>query len=319
MVIVARGGGSLADLFASATRRCAGRWRCCACPVISSVGHHTDRTLIDDVAAVCCSTPTHAAEAAVAGRLPARARGEPGARAAGVCAGTARRAVLARRAAARAALARAAASTSRATARALHQQLREIRAGARRAGDEAGAERARARWSLHRKADAAPWLDCRQRAARELERLALALAAHDPQRTLARGYALVRVTAPASRSTTAAAAARGAASCGCASPTARSADARAMSDGRRRDDPDAASRRAQPRPTRRRRRGSRRSSGGWTRARPACARRSTLVKEGRDLIEYCAARARTRSARALEELRLDELSRRARARRRRRA
>src|SRR5262249_1500748 len=28
-------------------------------------GHHTDRTLIDDVAAVCCSTPTHAAEAAV--------------------------------------------------------------------------------------------------------------------------------------------------------------------------------------------------------------------------------------------------------------
>ena len=35
-------------------------------PVIASVGHHTDRTLIDDVAAVSCSTPTHAAESAVA-------------------------------------------------------------------------------------------------------------------------------------------------------------------------------------------------------------------------------------------------------------
>jgi exodeoxyribonuclease VII large subunit len=33
--------------------------------VISAVGHDVDRTLIDDVAAVCCSTPTHAAEAAV--------------------------------------------------------------------------------------------------------------------------------------------------------------------------------------------------------------------------------------------------------------
>ena len=34
-------------------------------PVIASVGHHADRTLIDDVAAVACSTPTHAAETAV--------------------------------------------------------------------------------------------------------------------------------------------------------------------------------------------------------------------------------------------------------------
>ncbi len=34
-------------------------------PVISAVGHERDSTLIDDVAAVACSTPTHAAEAAV--------------------------------------------------------------------------------------------------------------------------------------------------------------------------------------------------------------------------------------------------------------
>ena len=33
--------------------------------MIASVGHHTDRTLVDDVAAVSCSTPTHAAEEAV--------------------------------------------------------------------------------------------------------------------------------------------------------------------------------------------------------------------------------------------------------------
>ena len=34
-------------------------------PVVSAIGHERDSTLIDDVAAVCCSTPTHAAEAAV--------------------------------------------------------------------------------------------------------------------------------------------------------------------------------------------------------------------------------------------------------------
>jgi exodeoxyribonuclease VII large subunit len=34
--------------------------------------------------------------------------------------------------------------------------------------------------------------DCRTRRPRELERLALALAGHDPQRTLERGYALAQ-------------------------------------------------------------------------------------------------------------------------------
>ena len=33
-------------------------------PVIASIGHHTARTLLDEVAAVSCSTPPHAAEAA---------------------------------------------------------------------------------------------------------------------------------------------------------------------------------------------------------------------------------------------------------------
>ena len=65
MIIVARGGGSLADLFAFCDEGLCRTVALLRVPVISSVGHHTDRTLIDDVAAVCCSTPTHAAEAAV--------------------------------------------------------------------------------------------------------------------------------------------------------------------------------------------------------------------------------------------------------------
>src|SRR3984885_4024873 len=65
VVIVARGGGSLADLFAFCDESLCRTVALLRVPVISSVGHHTDRTLLDDVAAVCCSTPTHAAEAAV--------------------------------------------------------------------------------------------------------------------------------------------------------------------------------------------------------------------------------------------------------------
>src|SRR6201992_2588399 len=65
VVIVARGGGSLADLYAFCDEALCRTVALLRVPVIASVGHHTDRTLIDDVAAVCCSTPTHAAEAAV--------------------------------------------------------------------------------------------------------------------------------------------------------------------------------------------------------------------------------------------------------------
>ncbi|MGH2949356.1 MAG: exodeoxyribonuclease VII large subunit, partial [Solirubrobacteraceae bacterium] len=64
-IIVARGGGSLADLFAFCDETLCRTVALLRVPVISSVGHHTDRTLLDDVAAVACSTPTHAAEAAV--------------------------------------------------------------------------------------------------------------------------------------------------------------------------------------------------------------------------------------------------------------
>ena len=65
VVVVARGGGSMADLFAFCDETLCRTVALLRVPVIASVGHHTDRTLIDDVAAVSCSTPTHAAETAV--------------------------------------------------------------------------------------------------------------------------------------------------------------------------------------------------------------------------------------------------------------
>jgi exodeoxyribonuclease VII large subunit len=76
----------------------------------------------------------------------------------------------------------------------LHQQLREIRAGARRRVSEELKSTRRRGLVLARRTEVAVG-DCRRRRPRELERLAMALAAHDPQRTLERGYALVESTA----------------------------------------------------------------------------------------------------------------------------
>jgi exodeoxyribonuclease VII large subunit len=64
-IVVARGGGSVMDLMAFSDETLCRTVALLPVPVIASVGHHTDRTLIDDVAAVSCSTPTHAAESAV--------------------------------------------------------------------------------------------------------------------------------------------------------------------------------------------------------------------------------------------------------------
>ncbi len=188
VVIVARGGGSLADLYAFCDETLCRTVALLRVPVVSSVGHHTDRTLIDDVAAVCCSTPTHAAEAAV----PVDCRAARGA-----LAGLGRRlhahgrrAVLTR-ARALVSLSRAPAAQIRRHRSRLHQLLRELRASARRL-DERGRVQTRSRLlTLERTAGRAAGSDRTQRT-RELERLALALAAHDPERTLARGYALVQ-------------------------------------------------------------------------------------------------------------------------------
>jgi exodeoxyribonuclease VII large subunit len=187
VVIVARGGGSLADLLCFCDETLCRSVALLGVPVIASVGHHTDRTLLDDVAAVSCSTPTHAAEAAV-GVDCLRARKEL-ARCAGRLREHGRRAVLAR-ARLLCTLSRAPAAHLEAQRARLHQQLREIRAAWRRRVDSERRLTARRVLVLGRKAESS-LLDCRGRRGRELEGLALALAAHDPQRTLERGYVLV--------------------------------------------------------------------------------------------------------------------------------
>ena len=73
----------------------------------------------------------------------------------------------------------------------LHQLLRELRASAQRAGDRGRALASTHLLVLGRTAARSSGPD-RLRRRGELERLALALAAHDPDRTLARGYALVQ-------------------------------------------------------------------------------------------------------------------------------
>ncbi|MBV9338496.1 MAG: exodeoxyribonuclease VII large subunit [Solirubrobacterales bacterium] len=187
VVIVARGGGSLADLFAFCDEALCRTVALLRVPVISSVGHHTDRTLIDDVAAVCCSTPTHAAEAAVpvdcavarAGlHLSARRLERHSRRAISERART---------------LERLAAAPSHHIARQrtdLHQLLRELRAAARRSLQNGRSRAARHLLVLGRASERARGSE-RSAGQRELARLALALAAHDPELTLARGYALV--------------------------------------------------------------------------------------------------------------------------------
>jgi exodeoxyribonuclease VII large subunit len=187
VLIVARGGGSLADLLCFCDETLCRTVALLRVPVIASVGHHTDRTLLDDVAAVSCSTPTHAADAAVS--VDCRQARAQQAAAAARLREHGRRAVLSR--------ARLLATLSRAPAEhldrqraRLHQLLRETRAGSRRRLEEERGLTARRALVLQRKA-ASVRRDCGERRVRELERLALALAGHDPQRTLERGYALV--------------------------------------------------------------------------------------------------------------------------------
>ena len=187
VIVVARGGGSLADLFAFCDETLCRTVAMLRLPVIASVGHHTDRTLIDDVAAVSCSTPTHAAESAVplhCGEARASA-----ARCAGALQRHGRHAVVVR--------ARALAQLSRAPAEhvarhrgRLHQWLREIRAAGRRGCERRRRDIQTRAVVLNRKVGAARGPEAEARRGR-LESLTAAIAAHDPQRVVARGYAMV--------------------------------------------------------------------------------------------------------------------------------
>jgi exodeoxyribonuclease VII large subunit len=214
VVIVARGGGSLADLFAFCDETLCRTVALLRVPVIASVGHHTDRTLIDEVAAVSCSTPTHAAEAAVP--VDCRAAREEVRELAARLDRQGRRAIV-QRARTLTALSRAPAQHVARHRGRLHQQARELRASTtrglatreRRLGDETrGIGRradavvaATARGTTRVGADAIALeraaAAAHARRSTGLERLRIALDAHDPQRTLERGFALVEDAAGA--------------------------------------------------------------------------------------------------------------------------
>ncbi len=167
VIVVARGGGSVTDLMTFSDESLCRVVALLPVPVIASVGHHTDRTLIDDVAAVACSTPTHAAESAVRIDIDqARADALAVAHRLDACG----RRALVDRARRLVALARAPNQHIARQRGWLHQKARELRAASGRQVAARGEQTARHRLVIDRKAAAAK---------------------HEPQQMLGRGYALV--------------------------------------------------------------------------------------------------------------------------------
>jgi exodeoxyribonuclease VII large subunit len=186
-IVVTRGGGSLADLWAFCDETLCRTVAMLRVPVISAIGHERDETLLDDVAAVACSTPTHAAEAVVPLDCHEARRGLDR------CAASLRRAAegaVGIRARHLAALARGPARALRRERLSLNQRTREIRAASERGlGERLGFQRRIALVVLERARRRAAGAELGSR--RDgLRRLAVALRAHEPERTLERGYAL---------------------------------------------------------------------------------------------------------------------------------
>lgn len=208
-IVVCRGGGSLTDLWAFCDEDLCRTVAMLAVPVISAVGHERDVTLLDDVAAVRASTPTHAADAVVRIEVPAAraALAEAASRAS-----RHGRAAVQGRVGPLAALAAGPGRAIRAERLRLNQTTREIRAAADRGiKSRADAIRSSTKTGLlpassrvvraidaDNRRNAALPRDLLVRIVRRLETgqrklrsEAVALRAHDPQRTLERGYARV--------------------------------------------------------------------------------------------------------------------------------
>ncbi|HVY77524.1 MAG TPA: exodeoxyribonuclease VII large subunit [Solirubrobacterales bacterium] len=187
-IVVTRGGGSLADLWAFCDETLCRTVAMLRVPVISAVGHERDSTLLDDVAAVACSTPTHAAEAVVP--LDCRAARVGLGRSLAALGRAADGAVRARTPH----LVALAGGPGRALRRerlALNQKTREIRASSERGiAERLGFQRRVAGVVLERAARRAAGAEAERRRA-ALHRAEVALRAHEPEHTLARGYALV--------------------------------------------------------------------------------------------------------------------------------
>jgi exodeoxyribonuclease VII large subunit len=187
-IVVTRGGGSLADLWAFCDETLCRTVAMLRVPVIAAVGHERDSTLIDDVATAACSTPTHAAEAAVPLDCFA-ARAALGAHTASL--GRAAEGAVRGRIPHLVALARGPARALRRERLGLNQKTREIRAASERGvAERLGFQRRLATVVLERAHRRAVGADMdRRRAA--LRRAEVALRAHQPERTLERGYALI--------------------------------------------------------------------------------------------------------------------------------
>lgn len=208
VIVVARGGGSLADLWAFCDETLCRTAALLRVPVVSAIGHESDRTLLDDVAAASCSTPTHAIEEAI--RIDAAAARDRLARAAGRL-GDSACAAAPDRARRLAAGARALGHHTDGQRRRLHQKIRELRASAAKSVAGGAADSARRALVLARKRRAAlhstglaaarlsgsaAAIDRRSRAASasrlaDLRRIEQTLDAHEPGRVLERGYALI--------------------------------------------------------------------------------------------------------------------------------
>jgi exodeoxyribonuclease VII large subunit len=187
-IVVTRGGGSLADLWAFCDETLCRTVAMLRVPVISAVGHERDSTLIDDVAAIACSTPTHAAEAAVPLDCVA-ARGELERSVASLH--RAAEGAVHARTPHLVALARGPARALRRERLALNQKTREIRAASERGiAERLGFQRRLATVVLERARRRAAGAEMERRRT-ALHRAEVALRAHEPERTLERGYALV--------------------------------------------------------------------------------------------------------------------------------